>query len=220
MHVYTQPAYMSQRIVARQIPPKRESEDKVNKKPMRAATRKEQRILAFIRQFLLVNAYLPTGKEIAHGLGYPAVQWIEAAIDRLVHAGFLERQFKTPRSLRLTQMGDAKIFDATAPLGPDETLASDERTIGRVDAYIMDGFKKPRPDFFVHIDDPDAAIDLAANDLIAVEAATSAEAGRVVIGQLGARIVCRRVQASQPNGEALQVEGVVLGTLGPRGIER
>ena len=66
----------------------------------------------------------------------------------------------------------------------------------------MDGFK-PRPDFFVHIDDPDAAIDLAANDLIAVEAATSAEAGRVVIGQLGERIVCRRVQASQPNGEAL-----------------
>ena len=210
---------MSRRIVARQIPPKRESEDEVNEQPLTALTRKQQRILDYIRKFLLVNAYLPTGEEIAQSLGYPAVQWIEAAIDGLVRSGFLERQFKTPRSLRLTQMGDAKIFDATAPLRGDEALKSDERTIGRVDALIMDTFK-PRPDFFVRIDDANSAINIAPGELIAVETATSTEAGTVVIGQLGDRIVCRRVQASQPNGETLRVEGVVLGTLGARAIGR
>lgn len=197
---------------------KRESEDDVNKK-MRAAARKDQRILDFIRKFLLVNAYLPTGEQIAQGLGYPAVQWIEAAIDRLVRSGFLERQFKTPRSLRLTQMGDAKIFDATAPLRGDEALKSDERTIGRVDALIMDTFK-PRPDFFVRIDDANSAINIAPGELIAVEAATSAKARTVVIGQIGERIVCRRVQPRRATDEALRVEGVVLGTLGPRPIGR
>ena len=144
---------------------------------------------------------------------------VVAPIHALVRKGWLEGGYKTSRNLRLTQTGNAKIFDATAPLGIDEALKCDDRIIGRVDAYIMDDFK-PRPDFFVHIDDPDAAIDLTANDLIAVEAATSAEAGRVVIGQLGERIVCRRVQARQPTGETLRVEGVVLGTLGARPIGR
>ena len=191
----------------------------MNKKPMRALQQKEQNILDFIRQFLLVNAYLPTGEEIAQGLGYPAVQWIEAAIERLVRSGFLERQFKTPRSLRLTQMGDAKIFDATAPMRGNETLKCDDRIVGRVDAFIMDGFKR-RPEFFVCIDDPDAAIDIAPGELIAVEAATSAEAGTVVIGQIGERIVCRRIQAIKAKDEALRVEGVVIGTLTPRPIGR
>ena len=174
--------------------------------------------LDFIRKFWLVNACPPTRKEIAQGLGYPAEQWVEGAI-RLVRRNLLESQFKTPRSLRLTQTGDAKIFDATTPLRSDEALKCDERIMGRVDALIMDSFE-PRPDFFVQIDDPDAAIDLTANDLIAVEAATSAEAGRVVIWQLGERIVCRRVQASEPSGEALRVEGEVVGTLAARAIGR
>ena len=181
-------------------------------------SRRQQKILEYIRRFLIVNEFPPTRKQIAEGMKLAGGS-VVAPIHALVRKGWLEGGYRTSRNLQLTQTGNAKIFDATAPLGIDETLKCDDRIIGRVDAYIMDGFK-PRPDFFVHIDDPDAAIDLAANDLIAVEAATSAEAGRVVIGQLGERIVCRRVQASQPNGESLRVEGEVVGTLAARAIGR
>ena len=188
-------------------------------KPLAPPTKKQRSILEFVRQFLVVNAYPATRKQIAQGLGYPAEQWIDESIRSLQRKGWLEADYKTARSLRLTQMGDAKIFDATTPLGPDETLATDDRTIGRVDAVIMDTFN-PRPDFFVRIDNASSAINIAPGELIAVEAATSAKVGTVVIGQLGDRIVCRRVETSQPNGEALQVEGVVVGTLGPRPIGR
>ena len=85
-------------------------------------------------------------------------------------------------------------------------------------ASIADTFS-PRPDFFVRLDDTDSAIDSAPADLLAIVATATAEPGTIVIGRIGDRIVCRRVQATGAgDDQTLRIEGAVVGTVAARPI--
>ena len=190
----------------------------MNQAPLIAPSRRQRDVLNFIKKFCLINGFQPTRSQIAVGLGLSAQQSISDQIHALVRKGWLEGGHRMPRTLRLTHTGDAPVFDATTPVPPDEALRNDDRIIDRVGASIADTFS-PRPDFFVRIDDADSAIDSAPADLLAIDATATAEPGTIVIGRIGDRVVCRRVQATgADDDEKLRIEGAVIGTVAARSI--
>ncbi len=64
-------------------------------------TKRQQQILAFIRQYLIRSGYPPTFREIAEGVGLRSTNSVTHQLGQLEERGLIEREPGVYRGLRL-----------------------------------------------------------------------------------------------------------------------
>ena len=68
------------------------------------ATKKQQELLQFIKNFIAEHDYGPSYREIMRALDYKSVSTVAVHVDGLIAKGFLERKDKSARSLEVVGM--------------------------------------------------------------------------------------------------------------------
>ncbi len=100
-------------------------------------TFRREQVLRFIHQFRVQNGYAPVLREIAEHFGLTASSTIHCHLKHLEEAGYVKREHKKPRSLRLTQKGTTRLVEWPGePQGripPHEKIRQLER---RLAAYM------------------------------------------------------------------------------------
>lgn len=69
--------------------------------PQEKATKKQQELLQFIKDFLVEHDYAPSYREIMSALGYKSVSTVAVHVDGLITKGFLTKSDKSARSVRI-----------------------------------------------------------------------------------------------------------------------
>ena len=57
-------------------------------------TKKDEKVLRFIKDFMLVNGYTPTIREICNGTGYSSTSTVHEHFEKLVRLGYIEKHDK------------------------------------------------------------------------------------------------------------------------------
>lgn len=65
------------------------------------ATKKQQELLSFLRNFIAEHDYGPSYREIMAGLGYKSVSTVAAHVDGLIAKGYVQRGNEGARSLEI-----------------------------------------------------------------------------------------------------------------------
>ena len=180
---------------------------------------RQQDVIDCIAESIRTRGYPPARGEIASAIGTRTEQGIQVHLRALVRKKYLVIDENKIRGFRLTRTGSVPIIDASRRARASEPLGHEKRIVDRAPATLADRFT-PRPDYFVRVKDPHSAIEIATHDLVAVQAASSAEPETVVIGRIKDRVVCRRADTAD-TGEPgpLRVEGTVVGTLSAQTIK-
>ena len=76
-------------------------------------TDRQQRILEYIQQFSMENGYPPSIRQIGKSVGISSTSVVNYNLNRLVDEGYLDRDKKVSRGIRLTD----KLLKATGALG-------------------------------------------------------------------------------------------------------
>ena len=71
------------------------------------ATKKQQELLQFIKEFLGEHEYAPSYREIMVALGYKSVSTVAIHVDGLIAKGFLVKKEKSARSIRVAEVSDS-----------------------------------------------------------------------------------------------------------------
>lgn len=72
------------------------------------ATKKQQELLAFVKEFIAEHDYGPSYREVMNGLGYKSVSTVAVHIEGLIAKGFLRRGENAARSLEIVQASSSK----------------------------------------------------------------------------------------------------------------
>ena len=76
---------------------------------MRKLTKKEESVIACIRNLTLQNGYAPSVRDLCDALGYRSPSTVQMYLDRLEGEGYLSRAEGASRSIRLTD----RLFNGT-----------------------------------------------------------------------------------------------------------
>lgn len=63
------------------------------------ASKKQQELFDFVKEFIVANSYGPSYREIMRALGYKSVSTVAVHIDQLIAKGYLEKTGYSARSL-------------------------------------------------------------------------------------------------------------------------
>lgn len=72
------------------------------------ATKKQQELLAFVKEFIAEHDYGPSYREVMNGLGYKSVSTVAVHVEGLIAKGFLRRGENAARSLEIVQVSSSK----------------------------------------------------------------------------------------------------------------
>lgn len=128
------------------------------------ATKKQQELLQFIRDFISEHGYGPSYREIMNGMEYKSVSTVAVHVDGLIARGWLRKRDHSARSLEVVAMNsvgapvavipkedvreietsrtitrkcDELLADRTASLDDITTLVESLRVLGYDDVYDM-----------------------------------------------------------------------------------
>lgn len=73
------------------------------------ATKKQQELLHFIKEFINEHDYGPSYREIMRALDYKSVSTVAVHVDGLIAKGYLARKDKSARSLEVVGMSSASV---------------------------------------------------------------------------------------------------------------
>lgn len=158
-------------------------------------SRRQQHVLAFVRDYLSAEGRPPTLREIADSLGFPSHSSAQSCITSLVNKGVLERS-SHHRGLRLPD-GPTPMPAMALPLvgrvaAGAPILASEhiERQV-EVDPELF----HPRPDYLLRVvglSMRDAGI--LDGDMIAVHRTPQAENGQIVVARVEDEVTVKRLK--------------------------
>ena len=173
-------------------------------------TERQQKTLAFLREYLQSQGLPPTLREIAEALGFSSHSSAQACVESLVRKGVLERS-PQHRGLRLPA-GDTGYRGTSA--------ANDLPLVGRVAAgspilaeenieaqlEVDPALFRPRADYLLRVvglSMRDAGI--LDGDLLAVHKTATANDGQIVVARLDDEVTVKRLKR-RPNGVELIAE--------------
>lgn len=78
------------------------------------ATKKQQELFQFVKDFISEHDYGPSYREIMNALGYKSVSTVAVHVDALIAKGYLVRRDNSPRSLEVAGSGKAAAEPAKA----------------------------------------------------------------------------------------------------------
>jgi repressor LexA len=76
------------------------------------ATKKQQELLHFIKEFIAEHDYGPSYREIMRALDYKSVSTVAVHVDGLIAKGYLARKDKSARSLEVVGMSSVSVNTA------------------------------------------------------------------------------------------------------------
>ncbi|MCA9795037.1 MAG: hypothetical protein KC910_24685 [Candidatus Eremiobacteraeota bacterium] len=79
-------------------------------------TFRREQVLRFLFDYRARNGYPPAIREIAEHFGLMATSTVHTHLRNLELSGFIEREAKKPRSIRLTQKGARRLIEHDGPL--------------------------------------------------------------------------------------------------------
>jgi repressor LexA len=195
-------------------------------------TRRQKEILDFLARHIERKGYAPTIEEIGEHFGLSSLATVHKHLTNLQHKGLIKREWNRSRALELVP-ADVKVRAVELPLlgrvaagtpieavSGSETIFVPEDMVGRRDTYVL----QVKGDSMIdeHIRD---------GDYVIVESRKSARDGEMVIALLeGERVTLKKLYREkggrvrlQPanarlkpmyvDGDALRVQGVVIGVL-------
>ena len=194
---------------------------------MQPPTKRQREVLDFVNQFARTHGYPPTRSEIAKHLSVTQPT-IDSHIKALAERGLLEVSKGRSRAIRVRTPDDVPLV----------ALGEPQADQGTVSGRFAERFE-PRPEFFAEaVDDTMSGAGIRCGDLMAVKAETNAQNGDIVIAQLTTGRCCRRLErlansmvrlstmpasAARPiklDEAALRIDGIVIGTIAFRPVER
>lgn len=97
------------------------------------ATKKQQELLQFVRDFLTEHDYSPSYREIMRALDYKSVSTVATHVEGLIAKGYLTRRENSARSLDIPDKSDKKptknqIVTQLETKLQDETLSDEDRS--------------------------------------------------------------------------------------------
>ena len=195
-------------------------------------TRRQKEILDFLARHIERKGYAPTIEEIGEHFGLSSLATVHKHLTNLQQKGLIKREWNRSRALELVP-ADVKVRAVELPLlgrvaagtpieavSGSETIFVPEDMVGRRDTYVL----QVKGDSMIdeHIRD---------GDYVIVESRKSARDGEMVIALLeGERVTLKKLYREkggrvrlQPanarlkpmyvDGDALRVQGVVIGVL-------
>jgi repressor LexA len=195
-------------------------------------TRRQKEILDFLARHIERKGYAPTIEEIGEHFGLSSLATVHKHLTNLQHKGLIKREWNRSRALELVP-ADVKVRAVELPLlgrvaagtpieavSGSETIFVPEDMVGRRDTYVLQV-------------KGDSMIDehIREGDYVIVESRKSARDGEMVIALLeGERVTLKKLYREkggrvrlQPanarlkpmyvDGDALRVQGVVIGVL-------
>ena len=195
-------------------------------------TRRQKEILDYLGRYIERRGYAPTIEEIGEHFGLSSLATVHKHLTNLQQKGLIKREWNRSRALELVP-ADVKVRAVELPLlgrvaagtpieavSGSETIFVPEDMVGRRDTYVL----QVKGDSMIdeHIRD---------GDYVIVESRKSARDGEMVIALLeGERVTLKKLYREsggrvrlQPanarlkpmyvDGDALRVQGVVIGVL-------
>jgi len=95
------------------------------------ATKKQQELLQFVRDFLAEHDYSPSYREIMRALDYKSVSTVATHVDGLISKGYLTRRENSARSLDIASQSEKpsknQIMKDLDTKLKDETLSDEDK---------------------------------------------------------------------------------------------
>jgi repressor LexA len=157
---------------------------------MSAMSDRQQRMLAYIEDFIQEHGYPPTIREIGRKLGISSTSVVNYNLNKLKAAGKLERDGQVSRGLKLTPgVGEIAVLGLRIPLlgviaAGQPIPVLDERTVGNADEWLsvtQDIVQRHEHLFALHVKG-DSMIDALIHDgdIVVMERTETAENGDMV----------------------------------------
>ena len=196
-----------------------------------AITKKQKRVLDWIRTFVADHGYSPSYEEIARGLQFSSKGTVHKHLKNLMEKGYITKSWNRSRSIDLVgPSGDVGVVSipllgrvaAGAPIEAvrnDETISVPEDMLGRGNHYVL----KVRGNSMIDEQIRDG-------DYVIVEERTSAENGETVVALIkGDEATVKKIYKENGNirlqpanedvepivlpAEEVTVQGVVIGVM-------
>ena len=195
---------------------------------MKPATPRQMEVLEAIKRLTAAKGYPPSRVEIGREVGGVTQRAVDHHVRKLTELGLLEVDKHQARSIRVREPDHIERIGLGEKRGPHSTVPS---------AYANEF--TPRPDCFAEIRDTTTpGLGVEPGDLLALKRTNKARDGDIVIVELNATRVCRRLtrvedttmrleaippEAAKPivlDEAVLRIEGIVIGTMRFRTLER
>ncbi|HEX3467798.1 MAG TPA: transcriptional repressor LexA [Candidatus Elarobacter sp.] len=163
----------------------------------RAATEKQQRILAVIREFTSEQGYPPSVREIGERVGLSSSSTVQSHLKTLERRGLLRRDPTKPRALVAApaEGADVQVESVTLPVvGRVAAGAPITATENVEDHFVLPAAWAPRSGGFLLRVKGESMIDAAIldGDLIVVEPRPTAENGEIVVAMIDGEATVKR----------------------------
>lgn len=194
-------------------------------------TRREAQLLEAFEQHVERTGRVPSRTELQNAMGWQSLGTVQYFLNRLASKGAIELVHGDSAG-----RGPGRSPSATSDIpilgriAADSELLADENIEDTVSASTAVALFRIRTDFLLRVpDDSMAGSGIHAGDLVAVQKATDARPGSLVVVRVAGEVTLRRLhhdngrtvlvpdrpdfQRGPPDDEQFQIEGIVVGSL-------
>ena len=200
---------------------------------MKVPTKRQKKVLDWIRKYHRTHGIAPSRTEIAHGLGLSEAASVSSHIKALVRHGLIEVTPKKVRAIRVIE-DDLPVIGPLAEVAAGTPIVCSEHIVEHVPAAVAARFR-PRPDYLLTVrGDSMDKTGIRDGDAVAVHRTRNAETGQVVVARFGDEVTMKRFtrvdrrrvelrpESHNPDHKVmkldlakhiLEIDGVVVGAL-------
>ncbi|EKE19272.1 MAG: LexA repressor [uncultured bacterium] len=147
-------------------------------------TKKQQEVLAFMKEFFAEKGEMPTLREIQESLGYSTTSSVQRHTEALKKKGYLSVEKHQSRGLRIKRAESRKYpIPLVGSVSCGQPILAEEN----IEAYIPYEIKgDPKDYFFLHaIGDSMNKADINDGDIVLIKMQQNADAGEKVVALIG-----------------------------------
>ena len=163
----------------------------MKKREQPALPRSKRATLGFVKRYGRTRIAVPSLKEIASGIGVRDLAWAQKNLDWLENAGYVEKQYHVPRSLKVLDEVQIPVIKASEWVDPNEPILSEARVVETIRGMLAEQFE-PTTDCFVAI-----KVKGWMQEMLAIRFAAQANEGDWVLGRLQDTIVTGRIEGPE-----------------------
>lgn len=104
-------------------------------------TKKQRELLNYLAEFIEVNNYAPSYREVMKALNYKSVSTVANHIDSLITKGYLSKRNNSARSLEIVPLSDDGVVTNRNNVGNKDTIdvISRDKVLGYINDLILNG---------------------------------------------------------------------------------
>ena len=103
-------------------------------------TKKQRELLNYLAEFIEVNNYAPSYREVMKALNYKSVSTVANHIDSLITKGYLSKRNNSARSLEIVPLSDNNVANRNNVSNKDTIdVISRDKVLGYINDLILNG---------------------------------------------------------------------------------